>query len=102
MIISSDFRGSLVVTCPFRRGLGLYPPRPTPAKYSKKKPSGSIGNFTLAMLPGYRAAAMLRACRMLLACTATAKRAVSEWTSIETFTVWITSFFLHSTYSGPY
>jgi hypothetical protein len=39
---------------------------------------------------------------MLLACTATAKRAVSESDSIETFTIGITSSFLPSTYSGPY
>ncbi len=35
---------------------------------------------------------MLRVHRMLLACTATAKRAVSEWTSIETFSIRITSY----------
>ena len=72
------------------------------AESSTKKPSELIGNFTLATLPGYRTATMLRACRMLLACTATAKRAVSERTSIETFTMWITSFFPPSTYFGPY
>src|ERR671921_1082476 len=39
---------------------------------------------------------MLRACWMLLACTATPKRTAPEWTSIETFTMWITSFLLPS------
>src|SRR5215204_861020 len=51
-------------------------------------------------LPGYRVAAMLRACWMVGACTATAKHAVPERSSIEIFAIWIASSPSPSTTNG--
>jgi hypothetical protein len=60
----------------------------------------SIGDFTLTGLPGNRVAATLRACSMVGACTATAKRAVPERSSTEIFAIRITSSLSPSTADG--
>ena len=60
------------------------------ARASAEEPSWSIGGFTVTALPGNRVATMFRACWRLRACTATAKRAAPERTSIEIVAIWIT------------
>src|SRR5215213_8112364 len=61
---------------------------------STKKSLGSIGNFTLTSMPGYRPATMLAACWTLWARTDTQNRALPLRTSTETCTIWLTSFLL--------